>query len=257
MRSTAPASSRTSVLVASLAACCLLAVAPARVLAEDLLDTTVAQLEMERELLAEQLRLFADARRQQQLALSRFQTALEGVDSAIEGRQVSVQGLEELERAVEEAEVELTAANRRATRWRQHLQDSLRRTALLENRAEALSRGPGVRVDPLSGRWRLEIEPDAQKGVLDLRFSANLITGFYALEDGSSASLRGTYSGGTLRLERVDALKGFDAVWQGEVDLASRTITGTWTATELSSGGPVQGTWRAVKTDSIGTGETP
>ena len=225
--------------------------------AASLLDTTMAQLELERELLAEELRQFADARREQRRALNRFETALAAVDAAIDGRQVSVEGMEALERRVESAESELEAANRRARRWRNRLQDSLRRTAALETRIEIQSRGPGVRSDPLSGRWRLEVEPDTKKGVLDLRFSANLITGFYALEDGSTASLRGTYSGGTLRLDRVDALRGFDAVWVGEVDLASRTIAGTWTATELSSGGPVRGSWKAIKIDAIGAGDVP
>lgn len=221
------------------------------------MDSTMAQLDLEREILAEQLRQFSDARREQERALNRFQTALAAVDASIEGRQVSVQGLEDLERSVESAEVDLASANRRAARWRHRLQDSLRRTALLETRAEALSRAPGVRSDPLSGRWRIEFGPDSREGFLDLRFSANLISGFYALEDGTTASLRGTYSGGTLRLDRVDALRGFDAVLVGEVDLATRTISGTWTANELSSGGPVTGTFKATKLDAIGSGETP
>ncbi len=221
------------------------------------LETTMDQLEVERQLLAGELRQFSSARRTQQGALSRFEAALAAVDASIEGRQVSVESLESLERAVERTESDLDAANRRATRWRHRFQNTLRRTALLETRAEALSRGPGFSSDPLTGRWKLEVDPDSRGGFLDLRFSANLITGFYTLDDGSSASLRGTYSGGTLRLDRVDALRGFDAVWVGEVDLPSRTIAGTWTATELSSGGPVKGSWKATKIDALGAGDVP
>jgi hypothetical protein len=102
-------------------------------------------------------------------------------------------------------------------------------------------------VDPLSGRWELEVGPDDVEGILTLQLNGTLVSGTYTMEDGSSGSMRGTYSGGRLRLERVDSRRGFDSVWEGEVDAARRTFRGTWVAMELSSGGPVRGTFRGEK----------
>ncbi len=219
-------------------------------LGADLAAFLSVELEVERGLLAEDIRLFSVARAAQKSALARFATALAAVDAKVEGQTVSVAEFEALEAAVAWAEVAAGSTSTLAGEARRRLYGRLRRTAALENRIEALSSDFGVRIDPLSGRWRLELEPDAQPGWVEFRFSANLVTGVYRLDEGGGGSLRGTYSGGRLRLERVDSLRGFDAIWEGEVDVVSRRIQGTWVATELSGGGPARGDWLAVKIET-------
>jgi hypothetical protein len=63
---------------------------------------------------------------------------------------------------------------------------------------------------------------------------------------GSGAgSFRGTYADNHLRLERVDARRGFDSVFLGTVDPATGRLSGTWSANDLASGQPARGDWSA------------
>ncbi|MDY7093106.1 MAG: hypothetical protein SX243_09065 [Acidobacteriota bacterium] len=215
--------------------------------AQSLLDFLIAELEMERELLAEDLRLYSEARSRQAQAMTEVEEALAAIDGEIEGREVSVLSFEALENTYAEALVQRNASDALTREIRQRIYDRLRRTALLSERIVALGGALAVRVDPLSGRWELEGGPEDAEGVLTLQLNGTLVSGTYAMEDGSSGSMRGTYSGGRLRLERVDSRRGFDSIWEGEVDAARRTFRGTWTAMELSSGGPVRGTFRGEK----------
>lgn len=215
--------------------------------AQGLVDYLITELEMERELLAEDLRLYSEARSRQLQSMTEVEEALAAIDGEIEGREVSVLSFEALETAYAEALVQRNASDALTREIRQRIYDRLRRTALLSERVLALGGALAVREDPLSGRWELEVGPDDVEGVLTLQLNGTLVSGTYAMEDGSSGSMRGTYSGGRLRLERVDARRGFDSIWEGEVDIARRTFRGTWMAMELSSGGPVRGTFRGEK----------
>ncbi len=226
----------------------------------DTVTVLTAQLDVERQLLAEDLRLFATARREQIEALGRLETALAAIDVLVEGRSVSVAELEGLEAEASLAEVGVAGANSRSGEIRRRLYDRLRRTSALEGRIEVEAVGSLALADPLSGRWSLELDPDDQEGWLELRFSTNLVTGSYRLENGGGGSLRGTYSGGNLRLEKVDSLRGLDAIWVGEIDPVTRKISGYWTAMELADGRPARGDWKAEKllaTDVVEEPEEP
>jgi len=226
--------------------------------AVDLLPFLVAEVNVERELLAEDLRLLSSVRTEQGEALSRFTAAIAAIDERIDSRQVSVAGLEVLEREALEAQVALSQVNERAASLRRQVHQRLRKTSLLESRIEGLGDEAGVRIDPLSGRYALSVSPGNQTGIVQLRFSNNSVTGFYTLEEGSSGSLTGTYSGGKLNLERVDSREGGGSTWVGALDPASRMIRGTWTARDGIDDLPSSGTWSAEKTEAdLDESETP
>lgn len=229
---------------------------PAPALAQDLRPFLETQLEMERQLLADDLRQYAAARERQKNESAAVEELLAGIDEQIEGGTVTLGDLEQRERELAAAQLALTGAEQLAATLRQRILDHLRRTALLGTSLEAQGQSPGLRIDPLSGPWRLTLQPGNHTGLLRLRLNGAVVSGEYELDGDSQGSLRGTYSGGKLRLERVDGLRGLDSVLNGELDPARRQIDGTWTAVVLSSGGPASGTWTAVKVES-GAEEKP
>jgi hypothetical protein len=216
----------------------------------DLLPFLVSEVEVERQLLAEDLRLLGAARREQGEALSRFTAAIGAIDETIDGRQVSLEGLEAQEAEAAAAQQALETANDRAAELRRQVHQRLRKTALLESRIESLGDDAGVRIDPLSGRWSLSMSPGNETGFVQLRFSNNEVTGFYTLTEGSSGSLTGTYSGGRLTLQRVDSREGGNSTWTGELDPATRRIRGSWTARDGADDLPSSGTWSAEKLET-------
>ncbi len=108
-----------------------------------------------------------------------------------------------------------------------------------------LEEGAGTSQDELSGRWLVSIEPGALKGTFDLRLDGTVLSGLYQLSGGWRGSLRGTFIGGTVRLERIDAQLGFVATYTGRLVTrgSEKRLEGTWEATNLAGGMPVSGTW--------------
>lgn len=102
-----------------------------------------------------------------------------------------------------------------------------------------------AQADELSGRWNVNVEPGGLRGSFDLRLEGTLVNGTYQLSGGWKGSLRGTFIGGSLRLERIDAQLGFVAVYTGRLagGEADRRLEGSWEATNLAAGMPVSGTW--------------
>ncbi len=233
------------------------------------------ELEIERQLLADDLRLYAEARQRQITERESVEELLVEVDQQFETGTVTLGELEDRERQIVLAEQTLAATSRETERLRLRIYDRLRRTGLLEQALEAHD-GPGLLPDPLSGRWRLDLDPGNVEGVLTLRLDGTVVRGSYAIEDGgtggslqpgtlppssgafvdsaadepSRGSLRGTYTGGLLRLERIDALRGLHSTFQGTLDPVRRQLLGTWTAVDLTSGGPGGGDWTADKIES-------
>ena len=99
--------------------------------------------------------------------------------------------------------------------------------------------------DELSGRWVVAIEPGGLRGSFDLHLDGTLVSGVYQLSGGWKGSLRGTFVGGNVRLERIDAQLGFAAVYTARLVTrgAEKRLEGTWDATNLTAGLPVSGTW--------------
>lgn len=144
-----------------------------------------------------------------------------------------------------EARVRTLEARRSAVVAR--LVERTRRIALLADelaRRRAAPRGEG---DPVSGRWAVTIDPGKVTGTYRLRLDGTLVGGDYVLAGGFKGSLRGTYVGDRITIQRIDSEMGFDATFYGKLVPAMKRITGTWEATAIAPAvGPSAGTWAAV-----------
>jgi hypothetical protein len=150
------------------------------------------------------------------------------------------------ERIVEaEAKARAMQETRRAAVSR--LLERVRRIGLLQDeiaKRRLAARRPG---DPVTGRWQTVIDPGGRKGVYRLVLDGTLISGDFVLDGGFRGSLRGTFVGERVSIQRIDSERGFDATFYGRVQPQSRRITGTWEATAIAPAvGPVAGTWSAT-----------
>lgn len=111
-------------------------------------------------------------------------------------------------------------------------------------RRRSASRRPA---DPITGRWEATIDPGTRKGSFRLVLDGTLVSGDYTLDGGFRGSLRGTYVGERITIQRIDSERGFDATFYGRVQPQLKRITGTWEATAIAPAiGPVAGTWSAA-----------
>ncbi len=151
------------------------------------------------------------------------------------------------------AEVELEMRLQQAQRLRRELIAS--RVRIEETLAEVrrLEEQVGVGEDPLSGPWRLVMEPGGQEGYMSLELDGTLVVGTYQLAGGWSGSLRGTLVAGKVRLERVDSQVGFVSVLYARLSGSGEgaRLAGTWEATQLATGGPSSGGWVAERVRSL------
>ncbi len=188
-------------------------------------------------------RLTSDATRADAAAAS----ARERLVDAVRGGDVQAGDLRDEEERVVEAEARATAAReiRRAAVAR--LVERVRRIALLQEEV-ARRRSASRRVaDPITGRWEATIDPGSRKGAFRLVLDGTLVSGDYTLDGGFRGSLRGTYVGERITIQRIDSERGFDATFYGRVQPQLKRITGTWEATAIAPAtGPVAGTWSAA-----------
>lgn len=112
-----------------------------------------------------------------------------------------------------------------------------------------LEQSLGSEADPITGPWRVVMEPGGQIGTMYLILDGTLIQGTYRLAGDWSGSLRGTLVAGKLRLERVDSQLGFSSIFYGRLQprLDPPRIEGRWEATQLATGLPSGGTWVAER----------
>jgi len=129
------------------------------------------------------------------------------------------------------------------------------RREVLANRAiveaaDGLAATASDQVGVLTGNWALTVQPGL-KGTAYLVQQGTLVSGTYELSGGWTGSLRGTLVANKIRLERIDSQLGFAAIFYGELNLAEDppVIQGRWEATQLATGMPSAGGWRAVQTD--------
>ena len=89
----------------------------------------------------------------------------------------------------------------------------------------------------------------ARRGVYRLSLDGTILSGDYVLDGGFHGSLRGTFVGDRVTLERIDSERGLDAKFYGRLTTApARRIAGTWEGTQIAPApvsGPVAGTWSA------------
>jgi hypothetical protein len=120
--------------------------------------------------------------------------------------------------------------------------------AAIELEVQRLSAGIGGAEAPLTGAWRLAVEP-GQEGVAYLEQQGTLVAGTYSLSGGFDGSFRGTFVAGKVRLERIDSQYGFAAIFYGRMVGQGRNarLQGNWEATQLASGLPSMGSWTATR----------
>jgi hypothetical protein len=102
----------------------------------------------------------------------------------------------------------------------------------------------------LSGPWSVTVQPGLS-GTIFLVQQGTLVSGTYEFSGGWTGSLRGTLVANKVRLERIDSQLGFAAIFYGELNLGAEpnVIQGRWEATQLATGMPSAGGWRAVRSD--------
>jgi hypothetical protein len=108
-----------------------------------------------------------------------------------------------------------------------------------------LEEAAAVFADELSGRWQVNVEPGGMKGTFDLKLDGTLVQGIYQLSGGWKGSLRGTFIGGALRMERIDSQLGLVAVFHGRMSWrdGERRVEGFWEGTNLAAGMAASGSW--------------
>lgn len=209
-------------------------------------------LRLERKLLALDLAAYREARTLEQRTRDQVAQATARLDQALTGDSIALGTLESVHLEVSSARAASEIATDRVEWQIQRIEDRLRRIGFLEG--EAGGRAANIADtprDPITGRWAVTILPQNQTGTFNLTLNGTLVAGSYTLSGGnlaaSAGSFRGTYSDNRLRLERVDARRGFDSVFQGSVDPATGRLSGTWSANDLASGQPARGDWSAIR----------
>jgi len=116
--------------------------------------------------------------------------------------------------------------------------------------AAALGAQSSEEAGVLDGPWDVAVQPGLT-GTIFLVQQGTLVSGTYEFSGGWTGSLRGTLVANKVRLERIDSQLGFAAIFYGELNLGAEpnVIRGRWEATQLATGMPSAGGWRAVRSD--------
>lgn len=147
------------------------------------------------------------------------------------------------------AEAELMMHIRQAQQLRREMIGGRLRISELLAEVQRLEATVGSADDPISGPWRLVVEPGGQQGYMSLVLDGTLVQGTYQLAGGWNGSLRGTLVAGKLRLERIDSQIGFASVFYARLTGGGEDarLEGTWDATQLATGMPSSGSWVAER----------
>lgn len=212
--------------------------------------SVVAGLETRQRILADLL--VAAGRGYRKVAIERgavqqeLASALEKLDrEAVRARELGRERLEQLQDDVDRARLRLVQlldeTNRRLDEMRRLVgerDEIARRVASLRGRVPQ-------RREPLTGTWEVTWMPAGHTGTFFLDQSGTLVTGQYKLGPAGSGSVQGTFVGGKLFLQRIDAQRGRDAEIEGVLDPDGTRIRGTWQNYEMVHGGLPRGTWTA------------
>ncbi len=205
------------------------------------------EIDVEERLLADALRAYAEARDQEKPALAGVAAAAARFDEAVARASTTPEDLDRLaaERAVAEAAAGIVT--RRVDNLRTSIAGHLRRSRALRVELTRVSAEQPPGRDPISGRWRIEISAPPETGIFDLKLDGAQVSGSFSLAGGRAGSLKGTYAGGRLRLERIDTQRGPDGIFEGNVDAALGTVRGFWSPSILADGGPGGSGWSGVR----------
>lgn len=147
-------------------------------------------------------------------------------------------------------ESEIQGAVAKMQQARSTMLDNRTMLAALTTEVQRLSTEVGAAEAPLTGTWRLVVDP-GQDGMAYFQQQGALVTGTYSLSGGFTGSFRGTLVARKIRLERIDSQIGFAAIMYGRLVGQGRNlrIQGNWEATQLASGLPSKGGWTAAKVE--------
>jgi hypothetical protein len=223
-------------------------------------QTEVRQLEVERRLTERQLTSlrarYQAARAREVAARARVDELAGDLDRRLGSDGATADELDELERSLIEARGRADAAGETATALRREFLELVRRVEIVDAELSRLRGAPADLPDPVTGAWNLAIQPGDRRGLLDLTLDGTQVSGTLGLDDGSFGSVRGTFTDGSLRLERVSAEGGLDMVLEGRLDPAAGTFGGSWRPVVLGRGESPGGTWEATPAEVEET-ETP
>lgn len=205
------------------------------------------QIRLREDLLARQLRELGEMREELREIWVRLEQETGGMLQAqSEGETVESLRLRDVD--LRKAETEFLAALFESQRQRSSILENRNMIAAIELEVQRLATEVGGAEAPLTGSWRLAVEP-GQEGVVYLQQQGTLVSGTYSLSGGFSGSFRGTFVAGKVRLERIDSQYGFAAIFYGRLVGQGRNarLQGNWEATQLASGLPTLGTWSATR----------
>ena len=227
---------------------------------DPVLDVLLAAVDMERRRVSEDLEEFDRVSGQASRAESDLNASLNQIARLAREGILDRTLLEQTEQAAADARARVLVGQDRRRAISERLAEHVRR--LVTFRDEIARRRDSLRsspADPLTGRWEVFINPGGRRGVYRLSLDGTILSGDYVLDGGFRGSLRGTFVGDRVMLERVDSERGLDAKFFGRLTTSpSRRIAGTWEGTQIAPApisGPVAGTWvaqpaREEETDS-------
>lgn len=228
------------------------AMAPVASASQPLADGLREQIAIHRELMRLDMLEFEDQRARLQEAWVRVERGSADLMAAQQQGE-SLDSLSLRDEDLRQAEAELMMELFASQRLRRALLESQAMIAATEAEIRRLAGEVGPEGDPITGTWRLVLEPGGQEGLMFLSLDGTLIQGTYRLSGDWSGSLRGTFVAGKVRLERVDSQLGFAAIMYGRLSDrdSSGRMEGSWEATQLSSGLPSGGNWVAEREDDL------
>ncbi|MEO6323266.1 MAG: hypothetical protein ABIT01_00920 [Thermoanaerobaculia bacterium] len=211
---------------------------------ETAIDTLQLSLDLERKARAEEIDELERTTTRLGRAENGASVARGRLIQLLRDRESDSGSLEAADEAVADAEARVQAVSTRRHAQAQRLLDRTRRIILLNDEiAKRRTATRGVS-DPISGRWDVVINPGSRRGSYRLSLDGTLVSGDYTLDGNSRGSLRGTYVGDKLTLQRIDSERGMDANFYGRVTPSQKKVVGTWEATAIAPAiGPSAGTW--------------
>jgi len=211
-----------------------------------------AELALQRRLLAEDLLAYADVRDSERERWRQVDDLKTALDLALAEEELLRDGdaltaLRTTEIRLASALGEAENASERSRELRDRIVERVRKIHLVESQLSRLNPEEETVADPLTGRWRVTLKPDLVTGTFDLVLDGTTVTGRFGLSNGRRGSLRGTFTGRSLRLEALERDRGLDAVYDGTLDREQDRITGFWRPMELAggAGGSGGGDWWA------------
>jgi hypothetical protein len=217
---------------------------------DGVLDVLLVSVDMEKRRVAEDLEEFDRISGQASRAEADLTAALNQIARLAREGVLDRTALEQAEQAAADARARVQAGQDRRRAVSERLAERVRRLAeLREEIARRRETLRNVLSDPLTGRWEVFINPGARRGFYRLSLDGTIVSGDYVLDGGFHGSLRGTFVGDRVTLERIDSELGVDAKFYGRLTIgAARRIAGTWDGTQIAPApvsGPVAGTWAA------------